>query len=176
MPKARYAKRILHAPDDLLNMVADVEKYPEFVDFISAMRVISREEKSPSHTHFEAEALIAYKMINEQFASVVDVHRDQHKIVVEKSDRSGAVKALRNEWVFHPLPDGSTLVEFFVDVKLKAFFLDRLLTDKFERASTEIMDRFEARASEIYETVGQDDYDASADVARLGLQDAVEMA
>ena len=176
MPKARYAQRIFHAPDDLLSLVADVERYPEFVDFISAMRVTSREEMSASHTHFEAEAMVAYKMINEQFASVVDVYRDQHKIVVEKSDKSGALKSLRNEWTFHLLPDGSTLVEFFVDVKLKAFFLDKLLADKFERAATEIMERFEARAAELYEPAGQESYDASADIARLGLDGVMEMA
>ena len=176
MPKARYAQRIYHSPDDLLALVADVERYPEFVDFISAMRVISREDLSESHTHFEAEAMIAYKMINEQFASVVDVYRDQHKIVVEKSDRLGALKALRNEWTFHPLPDGSTLVEFFVDVKLKAFFLDRLLSEKFERAATEIMERFEVRANDLYEKVGKESYDASADIARLGLDDAIQVA
>ena len=173
MPAARYAKRILHSPDDLLEMVADVEKYPEFVDLIAAMRVISREDRSPTHTHFEAEALVAYKAINEQFASQVDVYRDQHKIVVTKSERGGALKSLLNEWTFHPLPDGSTLVEFFVEVRLKAFFLEGLLKTKFAEAAEDIMDKFERRAGKLYSKVGEESYDAAADIARLNLQDAV---
>ena len=176
MPQARLAKRILHAPNDLLEMVADVEKYPEFVDLIAAMRILSRDDRSDTHTHFEAEALVAYKAINEQFASEVDVYRDQHKIVVTKSERGGALKSLLNEWKFHPLPDGSTLVEFFVEVRLKAFFLEGLLKAKFDDASTDIMDRFEARAGELYETVGEESYDATADIARLGLSDALALA
>ena len=173
MPSARYAKRILHSPDDLLEMVADVEKYPEFVDLIAAMRVVSREDRSPTHTHFEAEALVAYKAINEQFASEVDVYRDRHKIVVTKSERGGALKSLLNEWTFHPLPDGSTLVDFFVEVRLKAFFLEGLLKTKFADAATDVMEKFEARAGTLFDTVGEADYDAGADIARLGLQDAV---
>ena len=176
MAEARYAKRVMHSPDDLLEMVADVERYPEFVDLISELRITKREERSATHTAFEAEAVVSYKMINEVFASKVDVLRDQHKIVVTKSDRGGAVKSLLNEWVFHPLPDGSTLVEFFVAVKLKAFFLDGLLAQKFESAATQIMDKFEVQADRLYAKVGSEGYDASADIARLGLQGAVQMA
>lgn len=176
MPEARYAKRILHGPGDLLDMVADVERYPEFVDLIAEMRILKREQRSPSHTAFEAQAVVAYKMINEVFASEVDVFRDQHKIVVRKSERGGAVKTLLNEWTFHPLADGSTLVEFYVDVRLKAFFLDSLLAAKFERAASTIVEDFEAQANRLYAPSGRPDYDASAEIARLGLQNVVQMA
>ena len=176
MPKATYAKRILHSPDDLLEMVADVENYPKFVDLISALRITKETQLSEDHTQFEAEALVAYKMINETFASTVDVYRDQHKIVVQKSERGGALRSLRNDWIFHPLPDGSTLVEFFIDVKLKAFFLDSLLASKFDKAADMVMDAFEARAAQLYDNFGAESYDAEADIHRLGLQDAVQVA
>ena len=176
MPEVRYAKRIFHSPDDLLDMVADVERYPEFVDLISELRITKVEERSPSHTHFEAEAVVVYKMVNEVFGSQVDIYRDQHKIVVQKSERGGAVRKLLNEWVFHPLPDGSTLVEFFVDVRLKAFFLDGLLASKFDKAANQVMDSFQAQAARLYEPAGEESYDAAADIARLDLKDAVAMA
>jgi len=140
MPKATYAKRIFHTPEDLLDMVADVENYPLFVDLISALRVTKETQISDDHTHLEAEAVVAYKMINETFASTVDVHSEAGKIIVQKSERGGPLKSLLNEWTFHPLPDGSTLVEFFIDVRLKAFFLDSLLAQKFDKAANMIMD------------------------------------
>ena len=173
MPSARYARRIFHAPDDLLALVENVEAYPEFVNLISALRITRREDISPMHTHFEAEALVAYKMINERFASTVDVLRDQHRIEVRKSERGGALKHLENIWTFHPLPDGSTLVQFDIDVRLKAFFLDSLLAQKFDSAAQAVIKAFEARAAQLAQPAGERDYDAGADIARLGLQDAL---
>jgi len=176
MAEARYAKRIFHSPEDLLDMVADVERYPEFVSLISEMRVTTRNDVSEHHTVFQAEAVVTYKMINEVFASKVDVYREKKLIVVQKSDKGGAVKSLLNEWMFHPLPDGSTLVEFYVAVKLKAFFLDGLLSQKFESAATDIMQKFQDQAGRLYPSAGNPDFDATADIAELNTNGAVQMA
>jgi coenzyme Q-binding protein COQ10 len=176
MPKATYAKRIFHSADDLIAMVADVENYPKFVDLITALRITKETQVSDEHTRFEAEAVVAYKMINETFASTVDVHRDSQKIIVQKSERGGPLKSLLNEWTFHPLSDGSTLVEFFIDVRLKAFFLDNLLAQKFDKAANMIMTAFEARAGQLYEPSGDPDHDAGDDIHNLDLSHSVQMA
>jgi coenzyme Q-binding protein COQ10 len=65
MPRAHFMRRIRNRPQDLFDLVADVENYPAFINLISALRVT----KKLSETEFEAEAIVAYKMISETFRS-----------------------------------------------------------------------------------------------------------
>ena len=153
MPETRLKKRILHRPDDLLELVADVERYPRFIDLISALRIKNQKEVDGVEV-FEAEATVSYKFISEKFISRVSVDRANRIITVKKSERGGALKTLENKWVFNELSDGSTMVDFFVEVTLKAFPLNMLLKDKFEKIGKEIMAVFEHKAGLAYEKVG----------------------
>jgi len=173
MPQVRYLQRILHQPDDLMDMVSNVENYPDFVNFISAMRVTKRTQVTENLERFEADASITYKVINEQFNSEVDVHRDRRVIEVRKAERGGAVRSLSNIWKFHELADGSTLVEFDVDVRLRAFPLEMLLKEKFYNVGQKVMDVFQVRASQIYEKVGDATLDMKPELVRLGLRETV---
>ena len=113
MPTARIIRRINHAPEALFALVADVENYPDFIDLISALRIT----KQLSETEFEAEAIVAYKMLRETFLSKVVIDPEARRIEVTKAQAGGAVKTLLNTWDFHPLEDGSTLVDVLVDVR-----------------------------------------------------------
>lgn len=170
MPAARLLRRIPHTPDDLVSLVSDVARYPDFIDLISNVRVGQTKTFSPDHTQFEADAVISYKFLNETFRSRVNVHPQSRRIMVEKPDKSGAVKSLSNSWIFHELSDGSTLVEFYVDVRLKAFPLEMLIRDKFDKASTYIMKRFEQRADVLFTRLPETPLDMTAETARLGLR------
>ncbi len=152
-----------------MGLVANVENYPRFIELISALRVTKETQLSAHHTHFEAEAVVAYKFISETFRSVVDVHRDTRQIAVKKADKGGAVKSLINDWTFHELSDGSTLVDFEVDVRLKAFPLEILARDKFDKVATTIMAMFIDYAGETLEVVGDAELNMSAELTRLGL-------
>ena len=165
MPTANFTRHICHDADDLLEMVANVEDYPTFINLISALRIT----KTISDTDFEAEAIVSYKMIRESFKSLIHVDRDNKFIRVTKAEKGGAVKTLENTWKFHPLSDGSTAVEFFVDVGLKAFPLNMLIKDKMDRASNVIMNAFLARAAQICKPVKSEGLDLVAEYKRLGL-------
>ena len=166
MPTANFTRHICHDADDLLEMVANVEDYPTFINLISALRIT----KTISDTDFEAEAIVSYKMIRESFKSLIHVDRDNKFIRVTKAEKGGAVKTLENTWKFHPLSDGSTAVEFFVDVGLKAFPLNMLIKDKMDRASNVIMNAFLARAAQICKPVKSEGRDLVAEYKRLGLK------
>jgi coenzyme Q-binding protein COQ10 len=166
MPTANFTRHICHDADDLLEMVANVEDYPTFINLISALRIT----KTISDTDFEAEAIVSYKMIRESFKSLIHVDRDNKFIRVTKAEKGGAVKTLENTWKFHPLSDGSTAVEFFVDVGLKAFPLNMLIKDKMDRASNVIMNAFLARAAQICKPVKSEGLDLVAEYKRLGLK------
>lgn len=165
MPSAHLIRRIRNSPEGLFDLVADVENYPEFINLISALRVT----KKLSETEFEAEAVVAYKMLRETFRSHITADRDALKIEVKKAEKGGAVKSLVNRWVFYPLKDGSTLVDVVVDVRLKAMPLEFLLRDKFGKASVQIVNLFETRAKQDLPSVGEADYDYKSELISLGL-------
>lgn len=166
MPNTHLIRRIQSDPEALFNFVADVENYPQFINLISAIRIT----KKLSETEFEAEAVIAYKMISETFRSHITVDREALTISVTKAEAGGAVKLLLNSWAFYPLKDGSTLVDVTVNVKLKAKPLEFLLRNKFDIASTNIINAFETRAGQTLPKVGEDDYDFTAELESLGLK------
>jgi coenzyme Q-binding protein COQ10 len=165
MPTAKFIRHIPHSADELLEMVANVEDYPKFVNLISALRIT----KKISDTDFEAEAIVAYKMIRESFRSLVHVDRTAKFIRVTKAEKGGALKTLENTWTFHSLSDGTTAVEFYVDVSLKAFPLNILIKDKMGKASDVIMNAFVARAAQVCKPVEAADIDLTAEYQRLGL-------
>lgn len=165
MPRARFQRHICHAPDDLLGLVADVERYPEFIKFISALRITKR----VSADEFEAEAIVAYKMLREAFRSDVKIDRQARRIAVTKAQKGGALKTLSNDWAFHELSDGSTLIDFSVDVSLSVFLLNRLIASKMDKAADIIMGAFERRAAQICKPAGSKDIDLAAEQGRLGI-------
>ena len=146
-------------------MVADVENYPEFINLISALRIT----KKISDTDFEAEAIVSYKMLRESFRSLVHVDREAKFIRVTKAEKGGAVKTLENTWKFHTLSDGTTAVEFFVEVSLKAFPLNMIIKEKMAKASDIIMGAFERRAAKVCKLMESQGLDLVAEYKNLNL-------
>ncbi len=173
MPAASLLQRVRHRPDDIMTLVADVENYPRFINLISALRVTKTTELSDAHTRFEAEAVVVYKFISETFRSIVELQSDNRRILVKKADKGGAVKSLENNWTFHELSDGSTLVDFDVDVRLKAFPLEMILREKFDKAAQKIMFMFIEYAGETLDIIGDESLDLETEIQRLGLSKAL---
>ena len=148
MPATDFLERIPHAPDCVMGLVTDVERYP---DFVPAMTALRKTKDLPDG--FEAEAMIAYKGIRETFGSRVTIDQAARTVRVEKAQRGGPVKSLHNSWRFHELSDGSTLVDFHVDVRL-VFPLEGLLRQKFDKAKTVIRNVFVQQALDHCERVG----------------------
>ena len=165
MPSANFTRHICHDADELLEMVANVEDYPTFINLISALRIT----KKIDNQNFEAEAVVAYKMIRESFKSFIHIDREKKFIRVTKAEKGGAVKTLENTWKFHTLSDGTTAVEFYVDVSLKAFPLNMLIRDKMDKASDVIMNAFVARAAQVCKPVKSEGLDLAAEYSPLGL-------
>ena len=152
-------KRLFHNPDDLLDMVIDVEKYPKFINFISSVRVLKRETPTPAMQALTVDVAIQYKFISETFRSLVTADRDNRCIQIEKAGHGGAVRELENTWIFHELSDGSTQLDFEVNVTLKAAPLQFLIRNKIDKASHSIMNAFERRAKQIFPPAGDRDVD-----------------
>ena len=167
MPKVHLQRRMRHSPEDMLALVADVPRYPEFINLISSVRVLKTDTVSPSHERFTADVGIAYKFISEQFRSQVNVDKNAKTLSIERAGHGGAVKDLRNHWHFATLKDGSTLIDFRLNVRLKAAPLEFLIKQKFDKATRHIMGAFETRAGQICKLVGDEDYDYRAEAKAL---------
>ena len=136
-----------YRPEELFALVGDVRAYPEFVPWISSMRVSNERETAPCVTALDAEAQVGFAMIKERFAT--SVSRDANQRQIEVKLIRGPFRHLRNEWRFLPHPSG-TEVDFFIDFEFRSKLLDKLLQQHFDRAAFRLISCFEARAQALY--------------------------
>ena len=130
-------------------LVADVERYPEFVPLCRALKVCRREKSEAGIETLIADMEVGYKAIRETFASRVGLDRPRLKIVVEYVD--GPFRRLENVWDFRDGPQerGST-VEFFIAYEFRSRVLGALMGAMFDAAFRKFSAAFEARADAVY--------------------------
>jgi len=146
MPQFETTRTVRHSPEEMFALVADVEKYPEFLPLCEALSVRSRKERE-GRTILVADMTVGYKAIRETFASQVLLKPDENVIEVKYLD--GPFKYLTNIWRFEPAPDGCNVV-FFIDYEFKSRILSALMGAMFDRAFRMFSDAFEKRADQIY--------------------------
>ena len=147
MPQFSTKRRVRHAATDMFDLVADVEKYPQFVPLCSGLTVKSRAEKD-GRTVLVADMTVAYKIIRETFTSRVTLDRQGLKILVEYFN--GPFKRMQNRWTFYPVEAKVCDVEFFIDYEFRSRTLAVLMGAMFDAAFRRFAVAFEQRADEIY--------------------------
>ena len=147
MPQFSTKRRVHHAATDMFDLVADVDKYPQFVPLCSALTVKSRAEKD-GKTVLVADMTVAYKIIRETFTSRVTLDRQGLKIMVEYLN--GPFKRMQNRWTFYPVEAKVCDVEFFIDYEFRSRMLAVLMGAMFDLAFRRFAVAFEQRANEIY--------------------------
>ncbi len=147
MPKFESQRKVPHSPDQMFDLVADVERYPEFLPLCEALSVRSRKERDGKQLLI-ADMTVGYKAIRETFTTQVLLNRGEHIIDVQYID--GPFRYLNNRWTF--LPDGETgcTVNFFIDYEFKSRILGALMGSMFDRAFRMFAEAFEARAAKVY--------------------------
>jgi len=147
MPQFSTKRRVPHAATDMFDLVADVEKYPQFVPLCSAMKVKSRTEKDRV-TVLVADMTVAYKIIRETFTSRVTLDRPDLRIFVEYL--SGPFKRMQNRWRFVPVGEDACEIEFFIDYEFRSRTLAAVMGAVFDAAFRKFAVAFERRADEVY--------------------------
>jgi coenzyme Q-binding protein COQ10 len=142
MPRHSETRHLPYTPDQLFELVADVEKYDEFLPWVSAVRVTSNSE-----TEMVADLIVGFNAFKERFTSKVTKERPGH-IRVEYVD--GPLKYLKNEWRFEPAAGGGTDVHFSVDFAFKSRLFESLAGAMFDRALRRMTGAFEQRAAALY--------------------------
>ena len=152
MPQFRTKRRVRHAAADMFDLVADVEKYPQFVPLCQSLRVRRRSESGEGIETVVADMTVAYKVMRETFISRVLLDRPNLKIQVEYLE--GPFRHLDNRWTFTPLSDSACEVEFFISYEFKSRVLGMLMGAMFEAAFRRFSAAFERRADPVYRRVG----------------------
>jgi coenzyme Q-binding protein COQ10 len=148
MSQFKTTRRVRHSPTDMFNLVADVERYPEFVPLCESLRVRRRAASGEGVETLTAQMTVAYKLLRETFTSQVTLDRPRLAITVSYLD--GPFSHLDNRWGFKPLPDGGCEVSFFISYEFKSRMLGLLMGAVFDAAFRRFAEAFERRADEIY--------------------------
>lgn len=123
-------------------LIADVERYPEFLPWCAAVRIRSREEAS-----FTADLIAAFGALREQFTSRVMLDPAAKTITIEYID--GPFQHLTNRWRFTAIETGCE-VYFDIDFRFKSRTLETLISGMFTRAVEKMTGAFVARADQLY--------------------------
>jgi coenzyme Q-binding protein COQ10 len=148
MPQFRTKRRVRHAASDMFDLVADVEKYPQFVPLCQSLRVRRRTTGGEGIETIVADMTVAYKVMRETFTSRVTLDRSNLQILVEYLD--GPFSRMENRWDFHPAAERACEVEFFIVYEFKSRMLGLLMGSMFEMAFRRFAEAFERRADAVY--------------------------
>lgn len=145
--KHHVSKLLPYAPEQLLDLVGDVNAYPEFVPWITSMRTWNARDLGEGVAAVDAEAGVGFSFLKERFST--RVRRDEVNRRIDVDLLSGPFKRLANRWAFHAA-EGGTRVEFDIDFQFKSRLLEALLAANFAHAVDRLMECFEARAKALY--------------------------
>ncbi|MEQ8400289.1 MAG: type II toxin-antitoxin system RatA family toxin [Roseitalea porphyridii] len=147
MPQFASTRRVNHTARAMFDLVADVEKYPEFVPLCEALTVRSRREKE-GRTLLIADMTVGYRAIRETFTSQVVLKPGELEIDVSYVD--GPFRYLSNLWRFDDCGDGCCDVHFHIDYEFRSRMLGGLMGAMFDRAFRKFSAAFEDRADRLY--------------------------
>ena len=144
MPTHAEKRRLPYRPEQMFDLVAGVDRYPEFLPWCKAARITKREGDV-----LHADLVIAFKVFRERFTSKVTLHP---KTLIDVEYINGPFRYLNNHWKFEPAPEGC-VVDFYVDFEFRSRILQNLIGLLFNEAVQRMVAAFETRAKQLYEPV-----------------------
>ena len=142
MPMHAEQKVLPYTPEQMYRLVADVERYPEFLPWCMASRIRRREGNV-----LYADLVIGFKMVRERFTSRVELNEPACRIDVQYTE--GPFQYLNNHWIFRPHEKGCC-VDFFVDFEFRSKMLQKIMGLLFNEAVRRMVQAFETRANQLY--------------------------
>ena len=149
MPFATIKKTIPCTKENLIKMVLDIERYPEFVPWCVNGKIYTKNDKG-DRIEITADLTIGKKFFSETYKSFVIYDKSSDSINVTNIE--GPLKHLENKWYFKQLGNNSE-VDFHVDFELKNKILNSLMIKFFGVGLKKIADAFEKRAIDLFKSV-----------------------
>ena len=148
MPSASITKEISCSKENLIKIVLDIEKYPEFVPWCLDGKIHSKNNKGDK-IEITADLTIGKNFFNQTYKSLVIYDKSSDLINVRNMD--GPLKHLENRWFFKKKGKNSE-VDFHVDFELKNKILNTLMVKSFDIGLKKIAEAFEKRAIELFKS------------------------
>lgn len=148
MPRFFSKRRVPHSAEQMFDLVADVERYPEFVPLCHSLAVRQRTRRPDGTEVVVADMTVSFKLVRESFASQVTLDRPNLKILVEYL--RGPFKNLENRWTFEPKGADACEVGFYLAYEFRSRMLAALMGAMFDAAFARFSSAFEKRADVIY--------------------------
>jgi coenzyme Q-binding protein COQ10 len=133
---------LVYTPEQLFDLAADVEGYPEFLPWWLAARVRKREGDV-----YYTDQVVGFGVVRQRFDSKTVLRRPE-RIDVTSSDRM--FRKFHLTWLFDPLPDNGCRVALVVDLELRSKLIQDLFGWAISRMVGSIMSAFEVRAHRLY--------------------------
>lgn len=147
MPTHAERRVLPYSPSQLYDLVADIERYPEFLPWCVGARIRERRDEL-----IVADLMVGFRMFRERFTSRVTLapdYPDGPRIDVAYAD--GPFKYLTNHWIFRPHPKGCE-IDFYVDFEFRSRLLQKAIEVLFNEAVKRMVQSFEQRAHALYGT------------------------
>jgi coenzyme Q-binding protein COQ10 len=148
MPSFSNKRRVQHRAEQMFDLVADVERYPEFVPLCQALKVRQRRNNPDGSETIAADMTVSFKLVKESFATEVTLDRANLKILVRYL--KGPFSNLESRWTFEPRGEEACEVSFFIAYEFKSRMLATLMGAMFDAAFARFSAAFEKRADKIY--------------------------
>ncbi len=142
MPSIRETRQLPFSAEQMFDLVADVESYPQFLPWVVATRV-----RRQGETAMTADMLVGFKSLREKFTSEVELDRPG---LVRVHYLDGPLRDLDNRWTFTPLESGGCEIFFSVDFSFRNKMFESLAGQYIDRAFRKMVLAFEQRAEELY--------------------------
>ena len=149
MPQASVKRLIECQKKDLINLVLDIEKYPEFVPFCYDAKIHENENKGDIRKII-ADLTIGKGPFKDTYKS--DVKFDKKKSTINVTNIGGPLNHLKNTWRFNEHNNG-TEIFFDIDFEIENKFLNILMTKSFQYGLDKIADAFQKRAEDLYRPI-----------------------
>jgi coenzyme Q-binding protein COQ10 len=147
MPEFRTTRRLPHSASEMFDLVADVERYPEFVPFCERLTVRGRRTEGEKEL-LVVDMAVGYKLIRESFTSKVTL--DRPALSIRADYLEGPFRHMENSWHFVPLSERESEVSFCIIYEFRSHALAVLTSALFDRVFRAFADAFQARADTVY--------------------------
>jgi coenzyme Q-binding protein COQ10 len=148
MPRFSSRRRVNHSAPQMFDLVADVERYPEFVPLCQSLRIRQRTPGPDGTEVVICDMTVSFKLVRETFTTRVTLDRPHLTIGVEYL--RGPFSNLENRWTFEAKSENACEVGFYISYEFKSRMLAMLMGTMFDTAFQRFAAAFEKRADRIY--------------------------
>jgi coenzyme Q-binding protein COQ10 len=141
MPTHAEQRVLPYTQEQLFALVADIERYPEFLPWCIGARIRERQPHL-----IVADLIIGFKVFRERFTSRVALAPPRR---IDVTYAEGPFRYLNNHWIFEKIADGCR-IDFFVDFEFKSRLMQKVIEALFSEAVRRMVSAFEKRARDLY--------------------------